>query len=493
MLLALAPCAASAGSQVYSAPGSYAFTVPAYGTLTVTVSGAGGGGGGSPYCPGRTMLPGSSGAAGGASSFAESVFGYGGGGGGGGAWNGSNGAAGSAAGGDTNTPGGGAAGGSGGVWGRYSGGRGGNGGLASKSYASGALTPGVSVQVAVGGGGAGGGGCSYGAAGAAGSVTITWTDAPAPSCSVTFDDDPLAYGATTTMRWSSSDAESFTIQSVGPVAASGAAQVGPLSTTDYTGIVSGPGGNASCPAELEVSAPPLPTADIYADDDTFYVGDSTQIHAAFIAGEGDDLVNTNIDSPIGTGLGASEGPDSEKHITFMPTEPGTYTFYARAATGYYPWATYGSVTIEVLASCTPQYACEGDTIRHTSAQCETSIIATCVTPSFCSPGAAQCLYSSMSFSASDDWSGHLEVRPSLVRAGDTVLVHWSVENAASCAVTGTNGDAWSGASAGITGKTSSPIFAQTVFVLQCEGHPDSSPSSVSESRTVNIIPIFQEL
>lgn len=170
----LLPSAVVPGSQSYTTPGTYTFSVPAFNTLSVIVSAGGGGGGGSPYCPGRTMIPGSSGGVGGTSSFAGGVFGYGGSGGGGGAWNGSNGAAGSAAGGDTNTAGGGASGGAGGVWGRYSGGRGGNGGLSTKTYNSDSFSVGSQIAVVVGSGGSGGGGCSSGASGASGSVVITW-------------------------------------------------------------------------------------------------------------------------------------------------------------------------------------------------------------------------------------------------------------------------------------------------------------------------------
>ncbi len=172
--VSLLPGAVVPGSQSYTTPGAYTFVVPAFNTLSVSVSGAGGGGGGSPKCPGRTMLPGDSGASGGSSSFGGSVFGYGGSGGGGGSWNGSNGAAGSAAGGDTNTTGGGSSGGAGGVWGRYRGGNGGAGGASAKTYSSSSLTIGSQVAIAVGAGGGGGAGCSSGASGSSGSVTISW-------------------------------------------------------------------------------------------------------------------------------------------------------------------------------------------------------------------------------------------------------------------------------------------------------------------------------
>src|SRR3989344_8530557 len=43
--LLLLPQVAAAGSQTYSPPGTYSFTVPNYGTLTVQAWGGGGGGG----------------------------------------------------------------------------------------------------------------------------------------------------------------------------------------------------------------------------------------------------------------------------------------------------------------------------------------------------------------------------------------------------------------------------------------------------------------
>ena len=70
------PTITFAGSQTYSSPGSYAFTVPAYGSLTVQVWGAGGGGGG-----GSSSWNPVSGNAGGQSYFTGSVVAGGGGGG----------------------------------------------------------------------------------------------------------------------------------------------------------------------------------------------------------------------------------------------------------------------------------------------------------------------------------------------------------------------------------------------------------------------------
>jgi hypothetical protein len=90
-----------------------------------------------------------------------------------------------------------------------------------------------------------------------------------------------------------------------------------------------------------------------------------------------------------------------------------------------------------------------------------------------------------------------DVHPVLVQKNSTVSVQWEAQNVSSCVVTGTNGDgtgnnatgAWTTKSGS---KTSSPIIAQTIYTITCQALPGGSPSSVTRSTTVNIIPIFNE-
>ena len=208
LLVFVLPAFAFAGSQNFTSSGT--FTVPSYGTLTVTVNGAGGGGGGAAgvssivgqkcgkYCYTYIGVAGvSNGGTGGGSSFNTMVVGNGGGGGvkaPGTSSGGSSGSSGTASGGDTNTTGGGASGGSGpnncnGYGGVSLGaaGGGGAGGRAVQTYAAGDLTVGAGITVTVGSGAGGGGGgvganpgggsCtgSTGGTGTAGNVSITWT------------------------------------------------------------------------------------------------------------------------------------------------------------------------------------------------------------------------------------------------------------------------------------------------------------------------------
>lgn len=90
-------------------------------------------------------------------------------------------------------------------------------------------------------------------------------------------------------------------------------------------------------------------------------------------------------------------------------------------------------------------------------------------------------------------SGHLQALPLLVRVGSTVRLYWNVKNAASCSITGSNGDSWSGSSSGAAGNTSSAIQAKTTYTLNCTGRPTATPRTVTESVDVNVVPVFQEL
>ncbi len=101
-------------------------------------------------------------------------------------------------------------------------------------------------------------------------------------------------------------------------------------------------------------------------------------------------------------------------------------------------------------------------------------------------------------------TGHLQVKPLLVRQGDKVRVYWNVVGAQSCTVTANNPahDTWSDTNSaldtttalgsGVAGKESSAIESQTVFTMTCISLPDAVPSSITETQTVNIVPVFQE-
>ena len=115
-------------------------------------------------------------------------------------------------------------------------------------------------------------------------ATITVVPASTPTCSVTFDQNPVPYGSQTTLNYSSTQATAFYINNVGYVGASGSTTVAPLATTDYTGSVTGYGGSNTCPATLSVTPPSTPTATIAASSTSIQTGQSTNITADFTPG-----------------------------------------------------------------------------------------------------------------------------------------------------------------------------------------------------------------
>jgi hypothetical protein len=90
-------------------------------------------------------------------------------------------------------------------------------------------------------------------------------------------------------------------------------------------------------------------------------------------------------------------------------------------------------------------------------------------------------------------NGHLQAKPQLLTKDSVTRVYWNAENVSSCAVTGTNGDSWTGASSGSSGRTSGPIPSKTTYTLVCEPLPGASSGTITESVDVNIVPVFQEV
>jgi len=150
-------------------------------------------------------------------------------------------------------------------------------------------------------------------------------------------------------------------------------------------------------------------------------------------------------------------------------------------------------------SCTPcqeKWECSGNSIVHTSPQCTTNTVATCNPPAtFCSKGVSHCLVPPIAFIQSGDKSGHLQLKPQLVKKGGPTKVFWNVDNVTNCTVS-SHDDSWSGPPSGSTiftsgpnGQTSKPINQQTVFTLACTG---LDGTTVRETATVGVVPVFQE-
>jgi hypothetical protein len=341
LLLVIPAFALADGSQSYATPGTYTFTVPAYGTLTVTVNGAGGGGAGGSF---ESLYQGANGSNGGNSSFNGNIIGNGAGGGSpaikcssGGTYCYS-GASGGASGGSTDTTGGGGAGGAGGAGdiGFLNGGAGGAGGKAVTTYNAGGLTAGAGTQVVVGAGGAGGAGgydpyTGDGSSGSNGSVTISWTSPP--TCSVSFDTNPIDYGGGTTMHWTSSNATWLYINNVGYVDASDSAWVAPTASTDYSCQAGNDGGTGPVyHAVLSVNAPP--TASVTANGQhSLTVSPGTTYTVAWSSTNADAgcmISYHRTDGGTPTNGSYNSGTSGSAQTNFL----GTYTFTCQNTAGY---------------------------------------------------------------------------------------------------------------------------------------------------------------
>lgn len=83
--------------------------------------------------------------------------------------------------------------------------------------------------------------------------------------------------------------------------------------------------------------------------------------------------------------------------------------------------------------------------------------------------------------------GRITADPEQLRSGTPTTIQWRGVEMASCAVTGSNGDSWTGTSGE---KLSSAIESITTFTLDCIAF---NGDQVQESVEVTIIPEFQEI
>lgn len=86
----------------------------------------------------------------------------------------------------------------------------------------------------------------------------------------------------------------------------------------------------------------------------------------------------------------------------------------------------------------------------------------------------------------------LQIRaiPSIVAKGKTTQIHWLATGAASCAVSASNGDAWTGLQSPIGGEKTSPIQKLTIYTLACR---DTRGDLQTKRTTVFAVPVFSEI
>ncbi len=76
--------------------------------------------------------------------------------------------------------------------------------------------------------------------------------------------------------------------------------------------------------------------------------------------------------------------------------------------------------------------------------------------------------------------------PALVSSGNSTVIRWLSTETASCTVTSTNGDTWSGT---IGEEVTTAITGETTYTVTCEGYDQSS---ISDSVIVDIVPNWEE-
>ncbi len=101
---------------------------------------------------------------------------------------------------------------------------------------------------------------------------------PSPTITLSASPDPIARGASTTLTWSTTHANSVDISGIGTVSDSGSRSVTPAESTTYTATATGPGGTATASARVTVMAPTPPPASKPLSDSEFF---ATEIKDVF--------------------------------------------------------------------------------------------------------------------------------------------------------------------------------------------------------------------
>jgi peptidoglycan-associated lipoprotein len=81
----------------------------------------------------------------------------------------------------------------------------------------------------------------------------------APTITISADQSAIEKGQSTTLRWSSTNAERVTITDLGNVQSAGSRAVSPSTSTTFTATAIGAGGSASASTRVTITETPLPT------------------------------------------------------------------------------------------------------------------------------------------------------------------------------------------------------------------------------------------
>lgn len=241
--------------------------------------------------------------------------------------------------------------------------------------------------------------------------------APAPTVSLGASPAAITSGASSTLTWSSTNADSCMASGssafTGTKYISGTQSVSPTSTTTYTLSCTGAGGSDSASYTVTVTAPPLaPTVSLNANPTSIASGDS---------------VTLSWSSQNATGCTASSGWSGSK-----------------AASG-------SQVVGPLTQSTTYLLTCSGD---GGSANASVTVSVMPVVPA-----------PVLTFTAT----------PATVASNGSTVLQWDATYASSCTASG----AWSGVRELVGAETISAITSQKTFQLDCIGSGGSASKSVT--------------
>jgi hypothetical protein len=239
---------------------------------------------------------------------------------------------------------------------------------------------------------------------------------PVPTSSIAAAPSTIDEGQSTTLSWSSTDANSCTASGAwsGNRASSGSETVNPTTTSTYTLTCNGDGGSVtqSTTVTVNVTQAPAPVTSLSTSATTIDQGQSTTL---------------NWSATDASSCTASDAWSGDKAVngsqTVSPTATSTYTLTCNGDGG----SDTRSVTITVNAAP--------------------------VTPA-----------PTVSLSAS----------PSSVRPGGSITLSWSSTNASNCSASGN----WSGSKA-TSGNQSPTINGNSTYTLSCTGDGGTASASVS--------------
>lgn len=157
------------------------------------------------------------------------------------------------------------------------------------------------------------------------------------------------------------------------------------------------------------------------------------------------------------------------------------------------WIDFSAAPTTYLpCAATQGYVCSADTSVHTAADCA---VTNDYCPShgagwFCSTDNGICTAPPAPEVGTnlDGSNGALSTKPSLVKSGGTTKVIWTIDNANTCTVVGSNGDSWSGTASIEGGYTSSPITQRTTYTIDCTG----DGGTLHDTTDTALIPEWQE-